>query len=146
MMKGHYFNWSESVAVYLRVHSSSQCKLSGMFVNLVPPVTVTFDELFHFDLTVKPRRQNMYYFLRIEVVAFDLEHPEVLILQSLLIVVCKPGCGPEKSEGRLKEVGIRNELNCTEVSGTLIIHPFPGKKWGTASLLPPHDTPGHCTY
>jgi len=48
-----------------------------MFVNLVPPVTVTFDDLFHFDFTVKPRRHNMYYFLRIEVVAFDLEHPQV---------------------------------------------------------------------
>ena len=53
-----------------------------MFVNLVPPVTVAFDELVHFDLTVKPRHQNMYYFLRIEVVAFDLERPEVSILQS----------------------------------------------------------------
>jgi len=77
VVEGHCFNWSETVAVYLRVHSSSQCKLTGMFVNLVPPVTVTYDDLFHFDLTVKPRRQNMYYFLRIEVVAFDLERPEV---------------------------------------------------------------------
>jgi len=75
--EGHLFDWSESVAVYLRLHSSSQCKLSGMFVNLIPPVTVTFDELFHFDFAVKPRRQNMYYFLRIELIAFDLEHPQV---------------------------------------------------------------------
>jgi len=51
--------------------------MTGMFVSLVPPVSVTFDELFHFDFTVKPRRQNVYYFLRIEVVAFDLQHPEV---------------------------------------------------------------------
>ena len=74
---GHNFNYSETVAVYLRFHSSSQCKLSGMFVNLVTPVTVTFDDLLHFDFTVKPRQKNVYYFLRIEVVAFDLEHPEV---------------------------------------------------------------------
>ena len=97
--EGHYFNWSEKVAVYLRLHSSSQCKLSGMFVNLVPPVTVAFDDLFHFDFTVKPRRQNMYYFLRIEVVAFDLEHPEVCQLSHgrLAILVFFQLCWQENS-------------------------------------------------
>jgi len=50
-----------------------------MFVNLEPPVTVTFDELLHFDFTIKPRQKSVSYFLRIEVVAFDLEEPEVYI-------------------------------------------------------------------
>jgi len=84
-VEGHLFNWSERVAVYLRLNSSSQCKLTGMFVNLVPPVNVVFDDLIHFDFTVKSRRQNMYYFLRIEVVAFDLEHPEVCVVAALIL-------------------------------------------------------------
>jgi len=86
-VKGYFFEWSETVAVYVRLLSATQCKVTGMFVNLIPPVTVTFDDLFHFDFTVKSRRTNAYYFLRIEVVAFDLQQPEVYGVFHLLVLL-----------------------------------------------------------
>lgn len=80
---GDLFVNSRNVSVYLRVNSTYQCKLSAVYTGLATPVTVAFDELMHFDLTVDQQILDAYYFIRISVVAFDINKPHVRLATNI---------------------------------------------------------------
>ena len=74
---GRLFGTAANIAIYIRVNSTYESKVSCVFKGLEPRIPVTFDQLMHFDFTADTQKHDAYYFLRIAILAYDIHDPQV---------------------------------------------------------------------